>query len=259
MHTILTNIIEEKYREAEILKKSGFPKDLSPFKKKPKNTLKKFLRQPELTLIGEIKRSSPSKGMLSPIPDPLKLLKEYLEGGISALSVLTDQKFFSGSLKDLELLSKALENNDIPVLRKDFIVDPIQITESFYHGADIVLLIVAVLQERTQDFLQEAKSLGLEVIVEVHNEEELDKALRMGADIIGINNRNLHTFEENIETSLDLIKKIPSGIFTIAESAIKTSEHITKIKQAGFHGVLVGEALVTSQNPVETLKELRGI
>jgi len=201
-----------------------------------------------LNVIAEIKRKSPSKAALAEIKDPVALARQYVIGGAKAISVLTDQKGFAGSLDDLRAVKAALPN--VPVLRKDFIIDSVQIKESVAAGADAILLIVAVLGSKLGALFQEARSYGLDVLVEVHTKEELDIALDVGADIIGINNRNLDTFEVDIKNSLDLVMSIPEGIVTVAESGISDLNIVRRLQQAGFDAVLIGEALVTADDPI---------
>ena len=186
-------------------------------------------------------------------------MQEYIKGGASAISVLTDSVFFNGSLQDLEMVSTLVKPHKTPILRKDFMIDEIQIAQSIQAGADAILLIVSVLKEKTADLLAYAKKHGIDAIVEVHNLQELELAIDIGADIIGINNRDLSTFAEDLNTCLNLAPMIPPGIVTIAESSIKTTDDIEKIKKAGFDAVLIGEALVTASSPSNTLKKLRGV
>lgn len=259
MHHILKNIIKEKQKEVEELKNlidRNFTKEMASHylgEKKFSHSISKN----ELAIIGEIKRRSPSKGKLSDIPDPLVLLDKYIKGGVSAVSVLTEQRFFEGSLDDLRKIVSALNTTSIPVLRKDFIIDKLQIIESIKAGANCILLIVAILKEKTKELLDYAKSLGVDVIVEVHDKAELEYAVSIEAEIIGINNRNLHDFTENIQTCLALVDLIPPHIIKIAESAIRSAEDIKKVKQAGFNAVLIGEALVKANDPTLFLNEMR--
>lgn len=252
MHNILQQIIQAKQAEVEALQQQP---DLSLNQREIKS-FKLALAQDGLSIIGEIKRKSPSKGFLANIPEPLALVEQYLQGNVAAISVLTDEKYFAGSLTDLEQVSSRLQSSNIPVLRKDFILEPIQILESIKHGADAVLLIVAVLEEKTQDLLYYAKSLGIDAIVEVHNKAELDYAIAIGAQIIGINNRDLTTFAEDLNVCLGLIEYIPAGIHTIAESAIKSVDDIQRVQAAGFDAALIGEALVKSADVVQTLHSM---
>ncbi len=214
----------------------------------PKSSLKNALKQEKVSVIAEIKRKSPSKGDLAPIADPITLAKRYLNGGASALSILTDTHFFGGNLGDLKTVA-AHCNHSIPILRKDFIIDPIQIAESALAGADAILAIVAVLDNRTKFILNAAKALGTEVLVEVHNKQELEIALDSGAEMIGVNNRNLKAFEVNTNLAFELIQHIPKNIVKVAASGISNPELAIQYCQAGFDAVLIGESLVRSENP----------
>lgn len=208
-------------------------------------------------IIAEIKKHSPSKGYLNKNLDVAKMAKLYEDAGAACISVLTDSKYFKGSLADLEL---AKSSTSIPILRKDFILDEAQIIESKNVGADCILLIVACLEERKFSQLNNlSMELNLDVLVEVHNERELDIALNNGCKLIGINNRNLKTFEVTIQTTLDLIKKFHTDdIFFVSESGIKNIDTIKSLRENNVNGFLIGESLITSKNPNEILKELVG-
>jgi indole-3-glycerol phosphate synthase len=208
-------------------------------------------------IIAEIKKHSPSKGYLNKDLDVAKMAKLYENSGAACISVLTDSKYFKGSLTDLEI---AKESTSIPILRKDFILDEYQIIESKNVGADCILLIVACLEERKFNQLNNfSKELNLDVLVEVHNERELDIALNNECKLIGINNRNLKTFEVTIQTTLDLIKKFHTDdIFFVSESGIKNIDTIKSLRENNVNGFLIGESLITSKNPNEILKELVG-
>lgn len=225
----------------------------------PEPCFKQALAGERLAFIGEIKRRSPSKGPLAPDLNLETLLDAYIEGGVAAVSVLTEPTYFHGSMHDLEQAAHHLNKTSIPLLRKDFILDKLQLLEAFKAGAHAVLLIVCVLQEKTVDFITYAKQLGLEAVVEVHTRDELELALSMQADMILINNRNLSTFKEDINTCLSLAPHLPKHVTSIAASAIKTPEAIQAIHQAGFNAVLLGETLVTADNPIEHLNHLRAL
>ena len=203
-------------------------------------------------IIAEVKRASPSRGALAEIADPASLAAQYSEGGASAISVLTEQRRFKGSLADLEAVRARV---DVPVLRKDFIAEEYQVLEARAAGADLVLLIVAALDQptlvRLHDFVL---SLGMTPLVETHSSEEVERALDLGADIIGVNARDLSTFELDQDLFGRLADQIPSGVIRIAESAVKTAADVAHYRAAGADVVLVGEALVTS-DPIETLGE----
>jgi indole-3-glycerol phosphate synthase len=203
-------------------------------------------------IIAEIKRASPSRGPLAEIPDPAALAVSYQNGGASAISVLTDARNFGGSLADLELVRAAVS---LPVLRKDFISQPYQVLEARAAGADLVLLIVAALDQSTLDELYTLTTqLGMNALLETHSAEEIDRALQIGAGIVGVNARNLNTFELDQELFARLADHIPSGVIRVAESAVKSAEDVAHYRRAGADVVLVGEALVTG-DPVQTLAE----
>ncbi len=205
-------------------------------------------------ILAEIKKASPSQGIFADRFDPASIARTYARGGAAALSVLTDREFFQGSLSDLEAARSAVE---IPVLRKDFTIDEFQIVEAAAHGADAILLIAALLGEsEMRRFRELAAGFGIAALVEVHDADELDAALASGAEIIGVNNRNLHTFEVALETSLRLAAKIPAGIVKVSESGIHSSADIRRLSAAGYHAFLVGEHLMKSSDPAAALREL---
>ena len=206
--------------------------------------------RPDVHIIAEIKRASPSRGALAEITDPAALALLYQQGGASAISVLTEGRRFGGSLQDLEMVRDAVQ---VPVLRKDFIADPYQVLEARAAGADLVLLIVAALDQPTLDSLfRLVNNLGMTPLVECHSADEVDRALDLGADLIGVNARDLSTFELDKDLFGSLADQIPSGVIRVAESAVKTPEDVAHYRAAGADVVLVGEALVTG-DPVATL------
>jgi len=206
-------------------------------------------------IISEIKQASPSKGVFTEDFQPASIAKLYASGGAAALSILTDEEFFKGKLADLEAARAAVT---IPVLRKDFTIDEFHIIEAAAHGADAILLIAAILDVSQLRGLRElAVQHGMAALVEVHNEHELDAALDSGAEIIGVNNRNLHTFEVTLETSLHLAEKMPAAVVKVAESGIHSHDHVHQLQTAGFHAFLVGEHLMKSADPAAALRELR--
>jgi indole-3-glycerol phosphate synthase len=205
-------------------------------------------------LIAECKKASPSKGLLVKNYSALALAKEYQQNGASAISVLTEKNYFLGTIEDFISVKN---NTSIPVLRKDFIIHPYQVFQSFEIGADIVLLIVACLNdELLKNLYAQVISLGMTPLIEVHTKEELEKALELSPELIGINNRNLSTFEIDIETSFKLKNIIPNNIKVISESGIKDRNTVARLKKEGFFGALVGESLLTSQNASLKIKEL---
>jgi len=259
MSSILEKIVRQKQKEVEHLKKKNFPFKLVRKNLNTNKSLKEILSHDELAIIGEIKRKSPSKGNISLIQDPMLLLDQYIDGGVAAISVLTDENFFSGSVDDLIVAAEYLKHSKIPILRKDFVIDEAQINESLCCGADAILLIVSVLKKRTKSLLRYANKLGIDAIVEVHNEEELTYAVEIGSEIIGINNRDLSTFKEDINVCLNLIKQVPKGIYTVAESSIKSPHDVKQVKAVGFDGVLIGECLVKAQSPADLIREMSAV
>lgn len=204
-------------------------------------------------IIAEIKRASPSRGALADIPDPASLAVSYETGGASAISVLTEGRRFGGSLEDLEAVRAVAS---IPVLRKDFIAEPYQVFEARAAGADLVLLIVAALDQGTlAELFQLINQLGMTPLVETHSSDEVERALDLGADVVGVNARDLSTFELDQDLFGSLADQIPSGVIRVAESAVKTPADVAHYRRAGADVVLVGEALVTNGDPVATLRE----
>jgi len=205
-------------------------------------------------IIAEVKKASPSKGVFSDRFDPAAIARAYASGGASALSVLTDAEFFQGSLDDLESARAAVA---IPVLRKDFTLDEVHVVEAAAHGADAILLIAALLEETELRKLRElAARYRMAALVEVHDDAELDAAIGSGAEIVGVNNRNLHTFEVTLETSLRLASKIPSSVVKVSESGIDSRAAIARLEAAGFDAFLVGEHLMKAADPVAALRAL---
>ncbi|MGO1389223.1 indole-3-glycerol phosphate synthase TrpC [Brachybacterium alimentarium] len=208
-------------------------------------------------LIAEVKRASPSKGSLADIPVPADLAEIYATHGASAISVLTEQRRFRGSLADLDAVRERVQ---VPVLRKDFVVDPYQVFEARAHGADLVLLIVAALDD---DLLRELydliAELGMQALVETHTEEELDRALALGADLIGVNARNLKTLDVDLSRAAALLQRIPRGPLAIGESAVLSVDDVEAYAAAGADAVLVGEALVTAGAPAASVTAFRQV
>lgn len=208
----------------------------------------------EPAIIAEIKKASPSKGLLADDFNPEQRARQYQAGGAAALSVLTDQPFFQGTLADLEAARDACS---IPVLRKDFTLEPYHVVEAAAHGADAILLIAAILDERQMRELRElAARYRMAAVVEVHEGRELFKAIASGADVIGVNNRDLNTFQVTLETSLRLAPEIPAGALRISESGIRTVEDIKRLRDAGYRAFLVGEHLMKSSDPSAALRAL---
>jgi len=205
-------------------------------------------------IIAEIKKASPSKGVIRANFDPPAIARRYADCGAACLSVLTDERFFQGSNQDLVAARAAV---DLPVLRKDFMIDAWQLHESRALGADAVLLIVAALDDAAlRDLGQTAQALGLDVLVEVHDPFELDRALATGATLIGINNRDLRTFETSVETTLRLLPRMPAGVRVVTESGIATHEQVTTLRRQGVNAFLVGETFMRADDPGQALSDL---
>lgn len=212
------------------------------------------LRSQRPAIIAEIKKASPSKGLLSANFQPVENALAYQAGGAAALSVLTDARFFQGGLPDLEAARSAVQ---IPALRKDFTISEYHVVEAAAHGADAILLIAAILTvAQMRSYRELAASFGMASLVEVHDDAELDNALQSGAGIVGVNNRNLHTFQVSLQTSLRLGARIPEGLVKVSESGIETRGQIDELQSAGFHAFLVGEHLMRAGSPREALRTL---
>ena len=210
----------------------------------------------EMSVIAEVKRSSPSKGALATISDPAGLAAQYEEAGAQVVSVLTEQRRFGGSLADLDSVRKAIE---LPILRKDFMVDEYQFYEARAHGADVVLLIVAALSKnQLEDYFHLSTELGMRSLIEVHTNDELERALEISPEIIGVNSRNLKTLEVDVRAFAELIPQIPSSIARVAESGISTREEVVFAQECGATAILVGEALVRSGSPSVAINQLLG-
>lgn len=209
-----------------------------------------------VSLIAEVKKASPSKGLIRPNFDPAALALEYTRGGAHAISVLTDTHFFQGGLDHFDAVRAAV---DLPLLRKEFIIDPYQLYEARAHGADAALLIVAALSpNQLGDYIALCRSLGMNALVEIHTEDELDVALNAGADVIGINNRDLKTFHTTLDVSRRLVPLIPEGVTIVSESGIQTAADLAQLHAMGVHAVLVGEALAKQEDVEAATRRLLG-
>lgn len=213
-------------------------------------------KRPHMGLIAEVKKASPSKGLIRENFEPVKLAREYEEAGADCISVLTDREFFQGSNEYLRQIREAVP---VPILRKDFTIDELQIYEARAIGADAVLLIAAILSaDQMKRFLREARGLGLDALVEVHDEKELELALELDAAMIGINNRNLHTFVTDLAVTEGLIPRIPKEKLKISESGISKREDVEALAAAGADAVLIGETFMRRPSPAEAVHELMG-
>ena len=214
------------------------------------------LRRDAVNIIAEIKRRSPSKGVIRENFDPVSIARNYTANGAAAISCLTEEDFFDGSLDHLRSVREVAP---LPLLRKDFIIDEYQIYEAAYAGADAVLLIAAILDgPRLNDLLKAAYSLGLDALVEIHNREEMEVALCYDVRLLGINNRNLRTFVTMLDTSLRLAADLPKEITLVSESGIRTREDIERLRAAGFHAFLIGEEFMRAEDEGKVLRELLG-
>ncbi len=217
------------------------------------NSMRRALELSSTGIISEFKRKSPSKGWINRSADIHDVVKSYAANGATAISVLTDSEYFGGSINDLQMASNVV--NDTPILRKEFIIDEYQIYEAAYYGADAVLLIAAALS--LQDCVRlsrVAHNIGLEVLLEIHNENELEY-ININVDIVGVNNRNLENFHTDISTSFDIIKKLPANLTLISESGIHNPEIVKDLRQAGYKGFLIGENFMKTSNPGKSLNE----
>ena len=246
---ILDKIIADKYKEVD-LKKSLIPiaqLEASVLFEREAVSLAKALRNSKTGIIAEHKRRSPSKGTINQNTNVGQVAKSYQRAGVCGMSVLTDIKYFGGSLEDLQLARASVA---MPLLRKEFIVNEYQILEAKAYGADVILLIAAVLsKEKIKTFSELAKSLDLDVLLEVHNEEELHKSIMPSLDMLGVNNRNLKTFKVSLETSKELSKLIPADFVKVSESGISSIGAIQDLKPYGYQGFLIGENFMKTEKP----------
>jgi indole-3-glycerol phosphate synthase len=254
MHNRLKEILEHKRSEVEDLRKRGLPErrdeDLPPLR-----DFKAAISLPgRIRLIAEIKFASPSAGVIHEKVDPCTIGRIYEDAGVAAISLLTDHRFFGGSLEELPRLRKAVS---VPILRKDFIIDPIQVRESLLYGADAILLIARILsRDQLNELLALSREIGLSTLTEVHDPHDLEKAVDCGAEIIGINNRNLDTFEVDLQTTLNLAPRVPRQCIIISESGISHPEDIRCLRKSGIQAVLVGTSIMKSSDIGGKIKEL---
>ena len=252
---ILDTIVEQKKREVEELLAKGItgPEcSIAP----PRGFKKALVNYPGVSLIAEAKKASPSKGVIRPDFDPVAIARDYESGGAQAVSVLTDEKFFQGSLDYLPLIREEI---DLPVLRKDFIIHESQVLQASKYGADAILLIAAILDVyQLKDLQSQCTDLGMDALVEVHDEKELEKALEAQSSLIGINNRNLNDFSMDLETTFRLKKLIPANIPVVSESGIRDKNDIERCAHDGITAVLVGETLMRAESPKRAIAQLMG-
>ena len=259
---ILNRILARKQEEIESRRQRLSPAELrrqADSAEPPRGfvaALEASVAQGRAAVIAEIKKASPSKGVIREDFDPVEIARSYQAGGASCLSVLTDRDFFQGHE---DYLVAAREACGLPVIRKDFIVDSYQVLESRAIGADCVLLIVAALEDAALSELHAAaRELGMDVLVEVHDRDELDRALRLELDLVGINNRDLRTFDTSLDTTIGLLDAIPQGCLVVTESGIHRREHVALMRQNGVNAFLVGEAFMRKPDPGKELRELFG-
>ncbi len=252
----IEDIVKKKRQEIKEKKSTQSLRDLEELisnRPDPRNFMAAF-NSSSISIIAEIKHASPSCGIINDKIDHCLMASIYEKGGASGISVLTESEYFKGKLS---FIREVKEKASLPVLQKDFIIDPFQIYEGRAFGADAILLIACLLdREELKDFIDLSISLKLTPLVEIHTENEFDKISNLNLPLIGINNRNLKTFEVDIKTTLRLIKWIPSKIKVISESGIKTKKDVQLLKQAGVSGILVGETLMRSTDPLATMREL---
>ena len=258
MTNILSEICEKKRIEIEEAKKRcSFASLEKIFKDKTNRNFKKLLtnsqKEKKNNIIAEIKKASPSAGVIIKDYFPENIAVNYEKTGVGSISILTETSFFQGNLDHLSLINK---KSNLPILRKDFIIDPYQTLESKVYKADAILLIVSILSDnQIKDFINIAEKYGLDCIVETHNKEELDRAIKIGYPIIGINNRNLKNFSVDINNTINLLKNIPDEFVIVAESGIKTRNDIDNYNQVGVYNFLIGESILKSSNIAQKIKE----
>ena len=255
MHKKLKEILEQKRIEVARLRKEGLLRieaDIPLIR-----DFRRAISIPDkINLISEIKFASPSAGTIGNACDPVEIAITYEKAGAAAISFLTDKPFFNGEIKNLPSVKRAVT---LPILRKDFIIDEIQVRESLLYGADAILLIARILTEgRLRELIQLAGELGLATLTEIHDMDDLDIALKCGADIIGINNRDLDTFQVDINTTVELARHVPRDHILVSESGIERRNDIVNFRASGINAVLVGSALMSSKDPGEKVRELVG-
>ncbi len=253
--SILTEIIDRKRQRLDIAKRTISFDAIE--RRSNAHRLRQALLREGINVIAEFKRRSPSKGIIRADADLEQIVSSYKTGGAAAISVLTEEDYFSGSLDDLRAVKSTV---DLPVLRKDFIFDEYQVYESAAAGADALLLIVAALDDEKLTSLRRLAEdeLGLDALVEVHTREETQRAIACGARLIGVNNRNLHTFEVSLDTSLSLAHDAPAEMLLVSESGLHNATDLARLHDAGYRGFLIGESLMRSDDPAAALRELIG-
>ena len=259
---ILAEIIERKQQQLTATKQAVSLETLRDAARNVRrgaiaHALREALSSDHIKIIAEFKRRSPSKGVIREAADPVEIAQEYASAGATAISVLTEKNYFDGSLDDLRAIRGAVR---LPLLRKDFIFDEYQLYEAANAGADAVLLIVAALDDARLSSLREIaeEKIGMDALVEVHDEREMKRAGQCGATLIGVNNRDLRTFEVSLDTSLNLARYAPANAVLISESGLKTANDLRRLNNAGYRGFLIGESLMRAESPRQALAELLG-
>jgi indole-3-glycerol phosphate synthase len=251
MSNILSQIVERKRERVEEAKRA---KPIATTTYRQPGKFIAALRRNPISIIAEIKRRSPSKGVIREHFEPATIARNYEANGAAAISVLTEEDFFEGSLDHLKQVRAA---TNVPLLRKDFIFDEYQILEAAEAGADAILLIAAMLEHNDMArLLKVAERAGLDVLVEVHDRDELEKTLRQNVKLLGVNNRDLRTFVTDISTSIALARDLPSGLTLVSESGIRSRDEISRLREAGFHAVLIGEELMRADDEGAALRDL---
>lgn len=256
MNDILDQIVARKRERLNALKGLCSLADLrnQVQRQRPSHQFIAALQRPSINIIAEAKRRSPSKGIIRENFDPVAIARNYAANGAAAISVLTEEDYFDGSLEYLKAVRAV---TDLPLIRKDFIFDEYQIWEALSVGADAILLIAAMLDAaQFNDLMQTAYGLGLDVLVEIHDREEAEKVLAYDVRLLGVNNRNLRTFKTTLDTSFDLAKELPRSLTLVSESGIRTREDMETLRSAGYHAFLIGEEFMRSQDEGQALKEL---
>lgn len=255
MKDFLGEIVRHKRIEVEAFKKRSPAEASSNGKSGGPGGFKAALSRPGLNIIAEIKKASPSRGVIAHDFNPLATARAYEKGGAAAVSVLTEEKYFQGNIGIMKEVAATVK---LPVLRKDFIIDPCQIREAAFHNASAALLIAAILDDKLlSEFLLLARSLALDALVEVHTVEEARRALACGAGIVGINNRDLATFKTDLNVTLRVMETLAGkGLVTVSESGIRTAEDARRLMDAGINALLIGETLMTAKDPAAKIKEL---
>jgi indole-3-glycerol phosphate synthase len=252
---ILDTIVERKKQEVALLKAAGVTRPELPVDP-PRGFMQALTRSSEIAVIAEAKKASPSKGVISPDFDPAAIACSYERGGAEALSVLTDEIFFQGALDYIPVVRQKVK---LPVIRKDFIIHELQIQEAANYGADAILLIAAILdQKQIIDYLQMSAELQMDVLVEVHDEKELEKSLAAGSRLIGINNRDLRDFTVDLGTTIRLHREIPDSIPVVSESGIRSHEDMKMLEDHGIMAALIGETLMRANDREAALRQLKG-